>query len=321
MVDLDREEHELLARIARRWYYDRRTQGEIAVEFGLSRPKVQRLLDRARTTGVVEVHIEMPMGLDLDLEEQFVDVFGLKAALVSPSVSDPDEQRSLVARRAAGHFEQLLVDSSVVAISHGRDIGAVPRHFRPSNDIDCLFASAMGGSPKVDAPTNPNEICRSLADRCSGRAESLYAPAYVESEEVRDQLLEQDAVAHALKVAAGADVGLVGIGGTDDNCTMVRSGCLTRGEVRTLRKQGAVGDVLGNYVDIDGEHIVAPHSGRLIGLSIDDLRSIPTVVAVVSGQEKPRAILGVLRAGIVDVLIADEANAQQVLDLVQKGGD
>jgi DNA-binding transcriptional regulator LsrR (DeoR family) len=321
MVDLDRDEHELLARLARRWYVDRRTQGEIAAEFGLSRPKVQRLLDRARATGVVEVHIEAPMGLDLNLEGRFAESFGLKAAVVSPSVPDPDEQRVLVARRAASYLERLLGNGSVVAVSHGRDTGAVPAQFRPSASIDCVFASAMGGSPRVDAPTNPNETCRALAQRCSGRAESLYAPAYVASAEVRDRLLEQEAVAQALKVAAGADVALVGMGGTDDSCTMVRSGCLTRAEIRSLRRQGAVGDVLGNYVDIEGQHIVAPHSSRLIGLSIDDLRGIPTVVAVVSGREKPRAILGVLRAGIVDVLILDESNAHKVLDLAQTGGN
>jgi deoxyribonucleoside regulator len=106
----------------------------------------------------------------------------------------------------------------------------------------------------------------------------------------------------------------VGIGSVDDDCTMVRSGCLSRDEMRRLRDRGAVGDVLGNYVDIEGRVIASPHSGRLIALSIDDLRRIETVVAVVSEVEKPRAILGVLRAGVVDVLVVDEGNARTILD-------
>jgi len=61
-------------------------------------------------------------------------------------------------------------------------------------------------------------------------------------------------------------------------------------------------------------------NSRLIRLSIDDLRAVDTVVAVVSGEEKPLAILGVLRAGIVDVLIVDEANGGRVLDLAVAGG-
>ena len=191
-----------------------------------------------------------------------------------------------------------------------------------THDLDKFLAhlKAMGGSPRVDAPTNPNEICRALAERCGGRAESLYAPAYVESLEIRDRLLEQEAVRHALEAATGADVALVGIGGTDDGCTMVRSGSLSLDEIAELRAQGAVGDVLGNYIDINGTVIPAPHDSRLIGLSIDDLRRVGSVVAVASGEEKPRAILGALRAAIVDVLIVDEANARAVIDLARGGG-
>lgn len=320
--ELTWDEHELLARIAHRSYMDGRTQGQIAEEFRLSRPKVQRLLERARSSGVVDIHIDLPLGLDLDLEARLVRRFGLTDVIVSPRRPDPDAQRDGVARSAAGYLERRLSDGAAVAVSHGRDIGAIPRFFRPGVPIACTFASAMGGSPHVDAPTNPNEICHALAEKSGGRGVSLYAPAYVESPDVRDGLLEQEAVAQALDLAGAADLALIGIGGTDDACTMVRSGCLSLDEIARLREQGAVGDVLGNYVDADGTLIAAPHSRRLIALSIDDLRRIPTVMAVVSGPEKPRAILGVLRARIVDVLIVDEGNARTVLDLdaEQRGG-
>ena len=313
--DLGREDFEILARIAHRYYMDGRTQEDIGREFGLSRPKVQRLLERARWSGVVDIRIEAPPWLHLDLEAQLRDAFGLSDAIVSPSRTDRPSQLDAVGRSAAQYLERRLHDGSVVAVGHGRDAAAVPRFFRPGRRLDGTFVSAMGGSPSVDTPTNPNEICRALADRCRGRAESLYAPAYVESLEVRDRLLEQEAVAHTLRLAAQANVALVGIGGTDDGCTMVRSGCLSLDEIARLRSQGAVGDILGNYVDANGRLIASPHSSRLVALSIEDLRRVDTVVAVVSEPEKLHAILGVLRAEVVDVLIVDEANARAVLEL------
>jgi deoxyribonucleoside regulator len=315
--ELSWDDHELLARIAHRSYIDGHTQEEIAQEFGLSRPKVQRLLERARQARIVDIHIEPPPGLNLELESELVEAFRLSDAIVSPSRADPDAQRDAVARSAARFLEWRLADGMVVAVSHGRDTGEVPRFFRPTRRLDVTFASAMGGSPRVDNPTNPNEICTSLADRAGGRAESLYAPAYVESAEVRDQLMAQEAVAHTLSVAARADLALVGIGGTDDGCTMVRSGCLSLDEIARLRAAGAVGDVLGNYVDARGTLIVAPHSQRLVALSMEDLLRIDTVVAVASEAEKPLAILGVLRAGVIDVLIVDEGNARAVLELAR----
>ena len=318
LQDLRRDEHELLARIAYRSYKDGRSQEEIAREFGLSRPKVQRLLERARSSGVVDIHIEVPAGLNLELEKQLIDTFGLTDAIVSPGRHDPDAQREAVARSAARYLERRLSDGAVVAVSHGRDIGEVSRFFRSERRVDCVFVSAMGGSPNVDAPTSPNEICRALAEKSGGRAASLYAPAYVESSDVRDSLLEQDAVRQTLDIAATAGVALVGIGGADDGCTMIRSGCLSLAEMARLRDQGAVGDVLGNYVDIEGGVIAAPHSDRLVALSIDQLRRTETVIAVASEAEKPAAILGVLRARVIDVLIVDEGNAAAVLRLAQE---
>jgi len=314
-VELSSEEHELLARIARRSYVDGRTQQLIASEFGLSRQKVQRLLERARASGVVDVHIEAPPGVNLELEAELVRAFGLTDAIVTAELPDPESRRAAVARSAARYLERRLRAGSVVAVGHGRDAGEVPRFFRPGRRLDCVFASAMGGSPRVDTPTNPNEIARALADKAGGRAESLYAPAYVESGQMRDRLLEQEAVAHTLRVAAQASMALVGIGGTNDDCTMVRSGCLSPDEIIRLREQGAVGDMLGTYVDIRGRPVASPHRERLIALSLEQLHRIGTVIAVASEAEKPLAILGVLRAGVIGVLIVDETNARAALAL------
>jgi DNA-binding transcriptional regulator LsrR (DeoR family) len=173
----------------------------------------------------------------------------------------------------------------------------------------------MGGSPRVDTPTNPNEICQALATASGGRSRSLYAPAYVEDADDRARFLQQDAIAHTLEAAARADMALLGIGSVDDDCTMVRSGCLSLREIARLRARGAVGDVLGHYVDATGRVVASPHSDRLIALSLDDLRRVKTVVAVASEAEKPLAILGVLSAEVVDVLVVDEGNAHAVLDL------
>jgi DNA-binding transcriptional regulator LsrR (DeoR family) len=315
--DLRPEEFELLARLAHRYYIDDRTQEAIAREFALSRPRVQRYLEKARSSGVVDIQIQAPPWLNLDLEGRLREAFRLDDVIIAPSRADAQAQREAVARSAAQYLMQRLRDGAVVTVSHGRDTGEVPRFFRTARRLDCTFVSAMGGSPRVDAPTSPNEICRALAEGCGGRAVSLYAPVYVESAEVRDRLLEQDAVAHTLESAVRANFALVGIGGTDDGCTMVRSGCLSTDEIARLRGQGAVGDILGNFVDIDGRPVSGPHSDRLIALSIDELRKIGTVVAVVSEAEKPRAILGILRANVIDVLIVDANNARTVLDLAE----
>ncbi len=314
------EDFERLARIAQRYYVDGRTQEEIAREFGLSRPKVQRLLERARWSGVVDIRIAAPPWLNLDLESRLREEFRLADAIVAPRRPDPQSQREAVARSAAQFLERRLHDGAVIAVGHGRDTGEVPGFFRPQRRLNCEFVSAMGGSPRVDTPTNPNEIGQALAAASGGRSRSLYAPAYVEDTHDRARFLQQEAIGQTLEAARRADVALVGIGSVDDGCTMVRSGCLSLLEIAQLRDHGATGDILGNYVDVAGQPVASPHRDRLIALSLEDLRGIETVVAVVSEVEKPLAILGTLRAGVVDVLIVDEGNAQSVLDHAHQGG-
>lgn len=313
--NLGQDEFELLARLSLGYYEEGLTQEALARGFGLSRPKVQRLLDRARAVGVVDIRISTPPWLHVDLERALREHFGLAEVIIAPERADPQAQREAVARGAARYLERRVDDGVVVAVSHGRDTGEVPRFFGPARRIDATFVSAMGGSNLADSPTNPNEIARRLADRCRGQALGLYAPAYVESARVRDQLLRQPAISETLRIAAGASIALVGIGGTDDDCTMVRTGSVSIDEIRRLREAGAVGDVLGNYVDVHGRLLDSPETARLVGLGLDELHAIDTVVVVVSEGEKPFAILGVLRTGIVDVLVLDEGNARFLLEM------
>ena len=121
--DLGHDEFELLARVAYRYYADGLTQEALAREVGLSRPKVQRLLDRARAAGVVDIRIATPPWLHLDLERGLRERFGLAEVIVAPARGDGDAQRAEVARAAAAYLERCLDDGAIVAVSHGRDTG------------------------------------------------------------------------------------------------------------------------------------------------------------------------------------------------------
>jgi DNA-binding transcriptional regulator LsrR (DeoR family) len=313
-------DQELLVRVAYRYFIDGHAQAEIGRELGLSRPKVQRLLDRARETGVVEIRIVGAFAAAAALEARLHDTFRLTDAIVTQADPDPYNQRRIVARAAAEYLERHVPRGGVVAVGMGRNTGELPAFYRPTRGLDCTFVSAMGGSHSVDAPTNPNEICRALAERADSRYESLFAPAFVESREMRDSLLRQEAVAHSLRIAANAAVAVVGVGATDDDCTMVRSGCCPLEEMVRLRADGAVGDVLGNYFDVTGRVIASELNDRIVGLSLAQLRRIGTVVGVASESNKCGALLGALQTGVLDVLIVDETNAALLLDRIPAGG-
>jgi DNA-binding transcriptional regulator LsrR (DeoR family) len=310
-----RSSSDLLVRIASLYYLNNETQESIAARLGLSRQKVQRYLKKAHDEGIVEIRIHPSSAETNDLAEEIRDRFQLRDVLVAPAHPNPHAQRKAVAQEAAQFMEGFLKGGMVVAVGMGRNTGEVPNYFNPSKAIDCTFVAAMGGSPKVDLRINPNEICRSLAEKSGGKAEILYAPAFVESSEMRSLLVQQETIRNTLDLAKRADVALVGIGGTDDACVLVKSGSFSVYQVRQLRNDMAVGDLLGNYFDIYGNLISSDLYGRLIGLTIKDLERTETVIALVSESNKTTSILGALRTGIVDILIVDASNARGVLSL------
>ena len=149
---------------------------------------------------------------------------------------------------------------------------------------------------------------RRLADRCGGRAVGLYAPASVEAAPgfAPGLVPASPRRGRTLAIAARASVALVASEDTDDGCTMVRDGSVSL-EIRRLR-DAAVATCSGTTSTRTALVEVAD-TARLVGLSLDGCHAIDWVVVVVSKDEEPLAILGVLRTGVVDVLVIDEGNA------------
>ena len=313
--DLSHDEFERLARIAHRYYVDGRTQEEIAREFGLSRPTVQRLLERARWSGVVSIHVQAPPWLNLDLEARLRDTFRLADAIVAQRRADPQSQREVVARGAAEYLERRLHDRAVIAVGHGRDAGEVPRFFRPRHRLDCEFVSRHGRlAPRRHARRTPTRSARRWPPPAgAARGASTPRPTSRTRRSATGSCARRRSTTRSGPGPPPTSRSWASAASTTTARWSAAAACRWP-RSRRLRHRGAVGDILGNYVDIDGRVIASPHSERLIALSIDDLRRIQTVVAVVSEVEKPLAILGVLRSGVVDVLVVDEANARTILD-------
>lgn len=308
-------EFELLARVASQYYLQDRTQAEIAEEFGLSRQKVQRLIRRAREQGIVEIHVHSVPVLHIELESKLRATFGLQDALVATSHPDEVLCRRLVARAAADYLERHVTDEDIVAVGLGRNTSQVADSFNPPRPLNTTFVSAMGGSPGFAASINPNEVCARFAARSGGMAEALYAPAFVEDARLRDSLVGQQAVSQTLDLARQSTGAVVGIGTPDDDSILVHAGCLSKDQARALRTAGAVGEIIGNYCDIQGRPIHSTVQNRLIGLTLEELQQIPLVMAVAAEPGKAVAILGALRSGAVDVLVTECRNAFEVLRL------
>src|SRR5215467_2182208 len=120
------QEVELMTRAASLYYLEDITQGEIADTLGLSRPKVGRLLKKAREEGIVEITMHTHPALSMQLEGELMRRFGLRQALLLSDQREPEKARAQLARMVASFLARNVGDEQVVAVGMGRNTGAVP---------------------------------------------------------------------------------------------------------------------------------------------------------------------------------------------------
>jgi DNA-binding transcriptional regulator LsrR (DeoR family) len=103
-----------------------------------------------------------------------------------------------------------------------------------------------------------------------------------------------------------------------EDSNIVRMGWFSTREIAQAKMAGTVGDVMGyDFIDIRGTPSALAMQGRVIGLSLPDLKKIPNVIAVASEPTKVSGILGALNAGVIDTLATTASNAMSVLNFAE----
>ena len=73
---------------------------------------------------------------------------------------------------------------------------------------------------------------------------------------------------------------------------------------------GAVGDVLGRFLDAEGNDVPHPLAERTVGVGLEALGAIPEKILAAAGPHKAAIIRAAARRGLVDTLITDDVTAE-----------
>jgi len=172
----------------------------------------------------------------------------------------------------------------------------------------------MGGLTR-GSELNTFEIARELARRLGASCFYLAAPIYAGSPRSRDTILAQDVFADILARIRAAEVAFLSLGDLSPRSLLIRHGLPPDISVDELREAGAVGDVLGQFIDRSGRPVAHPLNRRVVGLPLEQLSRIPAVILAAGGVHKAPVIAATLHGRLARVLISDEATVLAALDL------
>jgi deoxyribonucleoside regulator len=312
-------ETRLMLRAAQLYYRLHLTQDQVGERLGVSRFKVGRLLDRALRESAVRIEIVHPDVRLVELEDGLVNRFGLRSAVVvdvPPTASAPDQEllaRERVAGAAAAHLTALR-PSGAIGVSWGRTMLEVAAHLRPGWTEASEIVQLNGAMSRSARPTRAQEVVERFGLTSGAAIQLMPAPAIVGSPELREALEQDASVGETLAAARSAQTAVFSMGVLGTESVHVASGFIGDADLAALAEAGAVGDVLGRFLSLDGQIALPSLDRRTVGLPLAELCSKALTVGVAAGPGRGPIALAALRTGCINVMVTDEETATWVID-------
>lgn len=297
-------EESLMVKAAWYYYFENMTQQAIADRLSISRMRVIKLLENARQTGVIQFRLRSDGVGVMAQSQQLMDKYGLKDVFLIPEVSETHPNEA-IARAGAMYIADRLGDSACISVGYGDTLSRTINHLATMVQSPVTCISLTGGVSNYLPNTRSNVF--------NARLYLMPAPLLASSPEMASAMREEKSVSEIIRMSDLSSFTLVGIGALGENATIFHSGLLSPTDMFFLKMNHAVGDVLGHFIDQDGNLIHTPIEDRLISTPLDKLKKTKNVIGLAAGQEKIEAIRAVLRGGYLDILITDETTANLLL--------
>jgi deoxyribonucleoside regulator len=311
-VGIQSEADRLRARAIWLYHVEGLTQNDIATQLGISRVMVVRLLADARRRNEVRITIAAPLIDVLLLEREVETRFGINRVIVAPC-ADPDADPVKVIAAAAGNFISGEMRAGMtVGVGWGRTLFNTLPFITGATLDDFRVVSLLGGIAAARR-FNPAEFAWQFAELFQGEGFLIPAPAVVDSPETKHALLERCGLSAIFEMADKLDMALLSCGGISSMTTSYRTGYLSESDRRSLIEAGAIGDVLYNFIDENGELVDHEVNSRVISVNLARLRRTPERVLISGGKDKLNAIRASIRTISPTTLVTDEQTAKALL--------
>jgi len=299
-MNTDISKLEKLTDVARLYYEKDMNQSEIAKIYGVSRPLISRMLKEAKDSGIVKIEICPPFDEAARLGARAEKAFGIKGGVAVRVKGTDNEINAAVVSKAILYLQELHAAS--IGIGWGHIIGDMVSYMEKNGTIDGLarhVCPLIGNSGVGNRNYHSNELVRLFAQLCHGEPQYFYAPFLVASQEERAIIKGLEGYQNVEKTWRSLDLALVNIGNypsVPDFASEARFG-------EKLRSGKAVGRILNYYLDVHG-HIFQSENDYSLQIPLEILKEVPSVVGICSANTSPKALLGALRTGYIDHVIA-----------------
>jgi len=243
------------------------------------------------------------------LEKRLKNFLGLEEILVVPGNLGYESLKKEIGRFTARFLKDIIKGGDILAVTGGStlaEVAEVMQYYDCCNG-ELVVVPGRGGLGE-DVEIQANTIAAKIAKKLGGKYQLLHIPDNIKEENI-DYILNEPSIKRTMNYLKKANILLHGVGSARK---MAERRKVSEKKIKELIKKGAIGESFGYYFNRKGEIV---HSTTSVGMSLEDLSDIDTVIAVAAGREKAEAIIAAVSPKYQDILITDEEAAREILKL------
>lgn len=310
MEDLDsltQDELMLYTRIANYYYRAYLTQKEIAARLRMSRQRVNRILSKCLSLGIVEIKINSDVSAYFEMENALEEKFGLHAVRVTAPAENEEDSFRFLGESGAQFLAETIQDNDIIGFSRGATLSALVDSLPAIRRENLTVTQLMGGWNNRQNSINGDSIVIRFSEHIPANINMLYAPVLVTDETIRESILQEPHYQKSYDVMASCTIAVLGIA----DISSANFPPLQQMNI-TLPKSVA-GEICARLFNTDGMPCKTDLDKLIIAIRMDDLKKIPIRIGVAGTVRKTEAILGAIRGKYINVLVTDAAVASALL--------
>jgi DNA-binding transcriptional regulator LsrR (DeoR family) len=310
-----RQEEPLLAtRVADLHYNEGMSNSAIGDLLGISRFRVARLLDLARSSGIVTIQVKTSVLLDTRLSRGLRDRFRLAEALVVPSKPNISaaNPRSAVGAVAAQFVAELVTEGAKIGIAWGKTVERFAVASREFRFPRCDAVQLLGNPSTLQGSMHAVDVLRTFADSLGGEVYPLHAPLILPDQPTARGVRREASTLLTMAAYSGLDIAILGVGSWNPPSSRLLD-ALPPDDLARILDLKPTADVCSNLFDEQGHQIIGEFSERTIGISREEIEKVPMAMLLAIGTEKVNALRAVLKAGFIDAVVTDADTATALL--------
>ncbi|MBI9104566.1 MAG: hypothetical protein JEY99_19275 [Spirochaetales bacterium] len=302
----------ILVKVAWYYYMDNLTQQQIAELLDIPRMRVVKLLSQAKDEGIIQFKINQTIEKKVGIENALIDKYSLHDAVVIP-VANIENINECLSKAAASYIDEKAKDGDYINIGFGRIVSNTLSKLMYNTEKEISFVSLTGGVSYYTSSIIKGAHYRS-SSKTTPNIAIIPAPLLSTTKSGAEAFRSEPSVKEIFKMNSYANMSVIGIGALTEKATIFKTNIANENDFQILKMKGAVGDLLSQFIDVNGNLIKTDFHDRLITTPLERLKDYQNTIAVSGGEDKFEAITAALRGNYINILITDEITAQRLIE-------